>query len=146
MQGNCATAPADATLPETMQSSVPSEPWVAGQCMVITSKPAFLVLNGNLWLDNLILAAAPDVRTASNSNVTLLEVRQTFQGATGSNLFVTNSVFKGDASGTSRAIAMSPQYAASDTGTPVQKFHSLMARGVCALLHSTRLYWLCALF
>ena len=42
-------------------------------------------------------------------------------------MFVTNSVFKGgDGTGTARAIAMSPGYS---VGTPVQKFHSLLARG-----------------
>lgn len=127
LQGNCESEPAEASLPETMSSSMPSDPWVPGQCLLVTSQPAFLVMSGNVWLDKLILAAAADGTAPAQPNVTLLEVRQTFQGGTGSNIFLTNSIFKGgDGTGTARAIAMSPGHTA---GTPVQKFHSLLARG-----------------
>lgn len=129
VQGNCKTAPAEANLSTEMQSSIPTDTWVPGQCMLVASEPAFLVMSGNVWFDKLILAVASDVSAPANPNVTLLEVRQTFQGGTGSNMFLTNMLFKGD--GASRAIAMSPQHVGSTTGTPVTKFHSLLARGVC---------------
>jgi hypothetical protein len=98
--------------------------------MLVTSRSAFLVMSGNVWLDKLILAASSDYSAAVQPNITLLEVRQTWQGATGSNIFLTDTIFKGDGKGGTRAIAMSPEYSAGGTtGTPVQKFHSLLARG-----------------
>jgi hypothetical protein len=132
MQGNCEMAPADSNLPSTMETSVPRDPWVKGQCMIVTSKPLFVVMSGNAWLDKLILAAAPETSAPMQSNITLLEVRQTWQGPTGSNIFLTDMVFKGDNVTATRAIAMSPEVAGGTAATTVQKFHSLLARGACS--------------
>lgn len=97
--------------------------------MLVTADPTFLVMSGNIWIDKLILSISPAETSPTTPDVNLLEVRQTFQGGSGSNMFVTDSVFKGSGVAGERAIAMSPQGSDSGGGGLVSKFHSLYASG-----------------
>jgi hypothetical protein len=113
------------------------------QCVIVIDKPAFLVVQGNKWFENLYIVPVRDVVAPGLAAISIASF--TYKSGVGTNVFITNMTIQGEGSRTVRAIDISGKYQNLRAELPVYRGkplytesssrHSVLIQGVM-LYHS----------
>jgi hypothetical protein len=103
------------------------------QCIIVVNQPAFLVVQGNKWFDNLHIVPVRDVVTPGLAAISIAS--ETYDSFIATNVFITNMTIQGEGSRTVRALEISGQRDLTYEVYLQANDHAVLVQGVL-LYHS----------
>jgi hypothetical protein len=102
------------------------------QCVLVIDQAAFMVVQGNTWLDNLHIITVREIVTPDLAAISIRPL-MTF----GTNVFITNTTFQGEGPRSVRALEIPSSEGGRGWAIPSSQ-HSVLLQGM--LLHATYNY------